>query len=125
VSRSSGSGWHVHTTYFAQADGALVAGKTTTIDLDTSRHTRYLAITTKLTFTISVAVITAIRNLGSPFAIFDRLRISESGVDTGVGDPRLFGYASDWLKRLARESCPSDIDRDRRVQPDRAHHHPV
>jgi hypothetical protein len=86
---------------FAQADGALVAGKTTTVDLDTSRHTRYLAITTKLTFTITVAVITAVRNLGSPFAIFDRLRISESGVDTGVGDPRLFGFASDFLKGQA------------------------
>lgn len=86
---------------FAQAAAAGVAGKTATVDLDTSRHSRYLSITTSLTFTTTVAVITAIRNLGSPFAIFDRLRISEAGVDTGVGDPRLFAFASDFLKGQA------------------------
>lgn len=83
---------------FAQASGVGLAGKTTTIDLDTSRHSRYLAITVSFTETISVAVATAVRNLGSAFAIFDRIRISESGVDTGVGDARLFQFASDFLK---------------------------
>jgi hypothetical protein len=83
---------------FPQATGVGVAGKRTTIDLDTSRHSRYLAVTVSYTMTISVAVITAIRNLGTAWSIFDRLTISESGVDTGVGDPRLFAFASDFLK---------------------------
>lgn len=84
---------------FAQSDAPLLAGKQAVIDLDTSRHTRFLQLTIKLTLTITVAVATAVRNLGSPFAIFDRLHIQEGGVDTGgVGDPRMFAFASDYLK---------------------------
>jgi len=86
---------------FQQASAAGIAGKTAQVDLDSIRHTRYLTVTAQLVFTTTVAVIAAIRNLGNPFSIVDRIRLSESGVDTGVGDPRLFGFASDYLKGQA------------------------
>jgi len=83
---------------FQQAAGVGVAGKTTTIDLDTSRATRFLMVTVSATMTIAVAVAAAVRNLGSVPSIVDRIRLSESGLDTGIGDLRLFGFASDYLK---------------------------
>lgn len=78
--------------------GVPVAGKPTPIDLETNWDTRFLICTVRAVATISVASATAIRNGGSVLAIFDRVRISESGKDTLIGDPRLLGFASEFLR---------------------------
>jgi len=63
-----------------------------------------VVITARATVTITVAAVTAIRNLGSVFAIFDRLRLNEGGPDTGTGDPRSFAFASEFKRGSAGTS---------------------
>lgn len=87
---------------FQQATGTGLAGKTTSIDLETSFDTRYLMLTLKATVTLGgVGNAAAIRNLGSVAAMYDRIRITESGKDTGVGKLLSFWIASEALRGSA------------------------
>lgn len=70
-------------------------------DLLNGKSNRFLQIFLAADITISVAVITAIRNGGHVAALFEEIGINEGGTDVCQGDPLLFAFASEVQRQSA------------------------